>query len=347
MKKTKLFIQIPCLNEEKTLPLVIAGLPRLIQGVDEIYTLVIDDGSTDRTYDIAKSLGVDFILRNERTIGLAGCFSQGLEACLYLGADIIVNTDGDNQYDGRDIERLVGTVIERNADIVIGCRNIDGQKHFSPMKRMLQKFGSSVVRRFSKTEVADATSGFRALNRNSAIRFSFTSKFSYTIEMLIQAGLSGMRVASVPVRTNRKERESRLFKSNSDYIYKQMKTLLGVYLFYRPIQFFGFLAGGFFAASAFLSARIFYYLYIADPELHKFKEGSGTLLLFTAIGTLFFVTAGLLGSVLSGLRLLLSDIRARQRSDELQENETPPGLVIVKSPVFFEWAKDDGNVPVV
>lgn len=337
----KLFIQIPCLNEERTLPSVIADLPRKIEGIDEIYTLVIDDGSTDKTVEVAKRLGVDYIVRNGRNLGLAKSFSKGLEASLFLGADIIVNTDGDNQYKGADIAKLVKPILERHCDVVVGCRDIDKQGEFSWIKKILERLGSNVVRRLSGTNVPDTTSGFRAISRMAAIRFSIMSSFSYTLEMLIQAGRTGLKLDWVPIRTNPKSRDSRLFRSNVSFIFQQLKTLLIVYIFYCPMRFFNWLASVSFVVSVLMALRIIYFLWLADPTQLKFKTGSGILLLFSSIATVLFFITGLLSSILSGLRFLVIDIRSRTRNIELRQNIIPSDLHIITAPEFFKWAKKE------
>jgi glycosyltransferase involved in cell wall biosynthesis len=209
----KLIVQIPCFNEEATLPETVRDIPRAIEGVDEVEILVIDDGSTDRTVEVARELGVDHIVRHRNNKGLARTFRTGLDAAFRLGADIIVNTDGDNQYCGADIPALVRPIVEGRADIVVGDRQTDRIADFSPVKRRLQRLGSSSVRRLSGLDIPDAVSGFRAISREAALRLNIVSPFSYTTEMLIQAGKKHMAVASVPVRTNPKTRESRLFRS--------------------------------------------------------------------------------------------------------------------------------------
>ena len=334
-----LFIQIPCLNEEKTLPLVVADLPRKIEGIDEIYTLVIDDGSTDSTVEVATNLGVDYIVKNGRNLGLAESYSKGLGACLSLGADIIVNTDGDNQYVGEDIPRLVKPILEQQADMVVGCRDIDGHAEFSRIKKYLQKIGSKVVSRISGTSVPDVTSGFRAISRNAAMKFSIFSKFSYTVDTLIQAGRTGMNVDCIPIRTNPSLRESRLFKSIPGFIIRQLEIMFKVYLFYCPMRFFLWLASISFAVTVLTALRISYFLFFAGSENLKFKEGSGLLLLFSAIVAVLFIVGGLLGSVLSGSRLLMLDIRSRIRNMEIQQNVPLPDLDIVTNSNFFEWAR--------
>jgi len=335
----KLFIQIPCLNEEKTLPSVVAGLPRKIEGIDEIYTLIIDDGSTDETVEIARGLGIDYIVKNGRNLGLARSFSRGLEACIFLGADIIVNTDGDNQYNGADIAKLVRPILDNHCDIVVGCRNIDEQKEFSWIKKIFQKLGSKVVRRLSGTNVPDTPSGFRAISRTAAIRFSIMSSFSYTLEMLIQAGRTGLKVDWVPIRTNSKTRDSRLFRSSVHFICQQLKIMFIAYLFYCPMRFFSWLASLSFVVSVLMASRIAYFLWLSHPAQAKFKTGSGVLLLFSSIVAIVFLITGLLGSIFSGQRFLMNDIRSRVRNIELRWDIIPDDLHIITAPSFFEWTK--------
>src|SRR5215210_7215159 len=209
----KLIIQIPCLNEEATLPETVADLPREVEGFDTVEFLVIDDGSTDRTIEVARGLGVEHIVRLTNNRGLAAAFQAGLDACLKLGADVIVNTDADNQYFGADIVKLVEPITAGHADMVIGDRKTDSIEHFSPLKKRLQRLGSAVVRRASNTSVPDTTSGFRAYNREAALQMNVVSKFTYTLETIIQAGKMVVAVDHVPIRTNHKTRESRLFPS--------------------------------------------------------------------------------------------------------------------------------------
>lgn len=341
--KKLLFIQIPCFNEGETLASVIADLPTYIEGIDEIYTLIIDDGSTDNTVEVARNLGVDYIVQNNRNLGLAKSFSKGLEAALYLGADIIVNTDGDNQYKGHDIVKLVEPIVNGTADVVVGCRDIDNHKEFSWLKRTLQKFGSNIVRRISGTKVQDATSGFRAMSREAAVGFSFMSDFSYTLEMLVQAGRTGLKVACVPISVNPKLRDSRLFRSNLHFIKKQLRILLKVYLFYCPLRFFGLLAATFFTVSVLLSARIMYHLWYFGPEFANFKKGTAVLLTFTSIMTMLSIISGLLGAFLSGLRFLLDDIKRRIRNTELKKNIHPFGIEIHDAKNFMPEKQSDSS----
>lgn len=235
---TKLIVQIPCYNEAGSLTETVADIPRKIDGIDVVEVLIIDDGSTDETIAVAKAAGVDHIVRNKSNKGLARTFSHGLQACLERGADIIVNTDGDNQYSGASIVDLVQPILEGRADIVVGDRGTSEIAHFSPLKKRLQSLGSAVVRQLSGLDVRDAVSGFRAYSRNAALRTNVVSSFSYTVETLIQAGNSDMTVLSVPVNTNPQLRESRLAKSMSSFIRKQVLTMVRSYAMYRALHFF-------------------------------------------------------------------------------------------------------------
>jgi glycosyltransferase involved in cell wall biosynthesis len=239
----KLIIQIPCLNEEAQLPATVADLPRHVPGFDEVEYLIIDDGSTDSTVDVARKLGVEHIVKLTNNKGLAYAFQAGLDASLKLGADVIVNTDADNQYDASDIISLVQPVVEGRADMVVGDRDVMSIEHFSPLKKRLQKLGSWVLRRASETGVPDATSGFRAYNREAALRLTVVSKFTYTLESLIQAGKSLVAVTSVPVGTNPQTRESRLFPSMWTYIRRNVGAIFRIYTGYEPLRVFSILAG--------------------------------------------------------------------------------------------------------
>jgi len=235
---TKLIIQIPCLNEAETLPATIAALPRRIDGIDVIEFLVIDDGSHDGTSDVARRWGVHHVVRHRRNRGLAAAFRSGIDAALAAGADIIVNTDGDGQYEGEDIARLVAPVVRGEADIAIGDRGVADNAHFSPFKRLLQRIGSGVVQRLAGTDVPDAVSGFRAISREAAQRINITTDFSYTTDMLIQAGRKRLAIASVPVRTHKVERPSRLFKSIPRFIAQTGVTMARAYTTYNPLRAF-------------------------------------------------------------------------------------------------------------
>ena len=239
---TKLIIQIPCLNEAEQLPISLAALPRQVPGFDSVEWLVIDDGSTDDTIDVARAHGVDHIVKLTNNKGLAYAFEAGLDASLKLGADVIVNTDADNQYDAGDIPALVAPIVAGEADMVVGDRNVGAIEHFSATKKQLQKLGSAVVRRASGTAVPDATSGFRAYNREAALGLTVVSRFTYTLESLIQAGKGLVAVTHVPVGTNEKLRESRLFGSMSSYVRRNFVALFRIYTAYEPLRVFTTLA---------------------------------------------------------------------------------------------------------
>ena len=235
---TKLIIQIPCLNEAETIGATIADLPRAIEGISEIEILVIDDGSTDETVALARAAGAHHVISNGANCGLAQSFQRGLDAALRLGADIIVNTDGDNQYHGGDIAALVRPILENKADIVVGDRCTDSIEHFSPLKKRLQRAGSGLVSALANAEIADAVSGFRAFSRQAAMGVTVRSSFSYTTETLIQAGRRRMRIASIPIRTNRVERPSRLFRSIPQFLVRTGRTMLRAYAMYEPLKIF-------------------------------------------------------------------------------------------------------------
>ena len=235
----KLIVQIPCYNEEATLAQTVADIPRQVEGIDNVEILVIDDGSTDRTLEIARAAGVDHVIRNSANQGLARAFREGLDASLKLGADIIVNTDGDNQYAGRDIPKLVRPILDGRADLVIGDRQTASIPHFSPLKKFFQWLGSNIVRRLSGgLDVPDAVSAFRAITRDAAFSINIISSFSYTIEMLIQAGKKRLAVTSVPIHTNEVTRESRLFTGVPSFILKSGTTVLRMFTMYKPLQVF-------------------------------------------------------------------------------------------------------------
>lgn len=234
----KLIIQIPCYNEEETLPITFSQLPKHIDGIDEIEYLIINDGSKDRTVEVAKQLGVHHIVDMMNNRGLAKGFMAGIHACLSLGADIIVNTDGDNQYSGYDIEKLVQPILRGKAEIVIGDRETDSIEHFSPLKKKLQKLGSSVVRKASNTNVTDTTSGFRAYSRDAAMKLNVVSEYTYTLETIIDAGHKKLAIANVPIATNEKLRDSRLFKSMWGYIKKSAITITRTYTMMKPLKVF-------------------------------------------------------------------------------------------------------------
>ncbi|EDY83698.1 glycosyl transferase, group 2 family protein [Verrucomicrobiia bacterium DG1235] len=286
----KVIIQIPCYNEAETLPETLLDLPRAIPGVDSVEWLVVDDGSIDGTAEVAREKGVDHVVRVPHNQGLAKAFSTGLEASLRLGADIIVNTDADNQYCGADIVRIVNPVLKGEADMAIGARPIDGIAEFSPLKKWLQKLGSRVVRSLSGTDVADAPSGFRAMSRSVASRLNVFSEYTYTLETIIQAGQNGMKVVSVPVRVNEKTRPSRLVKSVYSYVKRSVVTMLRIFVVYRPMRFFLTLAGLGFGIGFVAGLRFLVYYLLGEGSGHVqsvifavFMMGAGLLLALVAL----------------------------------------------------------------
>jgi glycosyltransferase involved in cell wall biosynthesis len=264
----KLIIQIPCLNEEGTLAETIADLPTRLPGIDVIELLVVDDGSTDGTIEVARACGVHHIVRNKRTLGLAWSFRRGLEAALAAGADVIVNTDGDNQYCGDDVRVLIEPIVAGRADIVVGDRQTGGIHHFSRLKKALQSVGSGVVRRLAGAEVADAVCGFRALSRDAALQLNIVSKFSYTTEMVIQAGRRRMALESVPIRTNKVARPSRLFQSIPQFVARSVSTMLRTYAMYQPMRMFFYIGSLLFVVGAIPMVRSVYFFAIGDGAGH-------------------------------------------------------------------------------
>ena len=305
----KLFIQIPCLNEEKTLPDVLKGIPESIPGIDKIEILVIDDGSSDKTVKKAKKHGVKHILKLGTNRGLAYAFMSGVNYCLEHGADIVVNTDGDNQYFGADIEKLVLPILEDTADMVVGSRPIWKHKEFSAVKKFFQLLGSRTLRLISKTKIKDAPSGFRAMSRKACMQLYVYSRFSYTMETLIQAGNSNMRVKSVDVRVNPKTRESRLFNSSFEHIRKSGATILTMFVLYRPGRFFSLIALIFLLPSLFLGFRFIYLVFITqhpDPE-RTYIPSLILLAIFAFIG-IFSVFLGIIGELIKQQRKLMEEI---------------------------------------
>jgi len=310
----KLLIQIPCLNEREHLGGTFADLPRIVPGIDEIEVLAIDDGSTDGTADVARELGVHHIVSFPRHRGLAAAHVAGLDACLRLGADIIVNTDADNQYRGEDISRLVEPILEGRADIVIGDRQPHKIRHFSPVKRALQKLGSRVVRRASGTQVADSTSGFRAISRRAASMLFVHNRFTYTLETIIQAGEAGLNIENVLIETNPATRESRLFKSIGGYVRRNGPVILRSYNMYWPVQTFGLLAIVLLVLGASLGGRFLYY-YVLDPDysghIQSLLVGVGMVVLAFLVGLM-----ALLGDLIAANRRLVEETLMRIRRVE-------------------------------
>ena len=314
----KLIIQIPCFNEAETLEVTLNDLPKHIDGIDEIEYLIIDDGSHDNTAEVAKKWGVHYVVRFRRNKGLAKGFMAGLDACLKNGADIIVNTDADNQYCGADIETLVRPILDKKAHIVIGERPIDDTEHFTPLKKKLQHFGSWVVRKASKTTIPDAPSGFRAYSREAAMRINVINDYTYTLETIVQSGREKMAVMSVPIRTNPELRESRLFHSMWGYIKKSMLTIVRTYLMYRPLYFF-FMLGSILALVG-VGCVVRYFVFFCSGE------GGGHLQSLILASTLLIVgfqtiVVGLLGDVISANRKILQDVQYHVRKMDYSRQE--------------------------
>ncbi len=307
----KLLIQIPCLNERDHLGATFADLPRRIPGIDEIEVLVVDDGSTDGTVELARELGVHHLVRFSRNRGLAAAHMAGLDACLRLGADIIVNTDADNQYRGADIAKLVEPIVSGRADMVIGDRQTDTIAHFGFVKRVLQKWGSRVVRRASGTAVADSTSGFRALNRRAAYVMFVHNRFTYTLESIIQAGEAGLVLENVPITTNAATRTSRLFRSIPEYVRRNGAVILRAYNMYWPVQTFGFLAAVLLLVGLGLGGRFAYY-YVLEPtrsgHVQSLLVGVGAIVLAFLVGLM-----ALLGDLMATNRRLTEEVLHRVR----------------------------------
>jgi glycosyltransferase involved in cell wall biosynthesis len=278
----KLIIQIPCYNEAETLEMTIRDLPVAVPGFDSVEYLVIDDGSRDRTVDEARRLGVHHVVRHPTNLGLARAFQTGVDACLRFGADVIVNTDADNQYPGRYIAQLTAPVAARVADVVVADRQTDKIEHFSFVKRRLQKFGTSVVRSLSGTDIADAPSGFRAYSREAALRLNVLSQFSYTLETIIQAGKMGLKIINVPIETNPPLRPSRLQKNMLDFITKQSATMLRLYAFYEPLKTFSIMSVPFFLVGGGAWLRFVYLFYTGQTDVGRHVQsltiGTGVLL---------------------------------------------------------------------
>jgi len=318
-------IQIPCLNEEENLPATLADLPTSIEGVDEIETLIIDDGSTDRTVEVALQCGVDHVVKLPRNKGLATGFQAGLDACLKLGADIVVNTDADNQYYGGDITKLVGPILEGRAEMVVGDRDVAAIGHFSPSKKSLQKIGSWVVRMLSDTEITDATSGFRAYSREAALQLMVVDNFTYTLESLIQAGKTQVALSEVEIRTNPKTRESRLFGSTSTYVRRNGLAILRIYARYEPLKVF-FALG----AIAFVLAIASWMPFLTDWIFNGDRDGNIQSLLLGAV--LFIVSMqlfalGIIGDLLAGQRVMTQRVFERVRRVELELEVEPTHLL--------------------
>ena len=309
----KLIIQIPCLNEELTLPATLKDLPKSIDGVDNIEILVIDDGSTDKTVEVAESLGVHHIFKLTNNKGLAKAFISGVNQALKLDADIIVNTDADNQYFGGDIAKLIQPILRREADIVVGDRQVETIRHFSPMKVFLQKFGSWVVQQLSGTLIPDATSGFRAYSRDAALQLNVVSDFTYTIETIISAGKKNLAITYVPVKTNKKLRESRLFPSIRVYLRRSLVTMLKVYSMYRPLKLFTIVGGTTFIMGFAIGCRYLFFFFMGQTEGHIQSLILSAILLIVGFQ---IIMMGIAAELISVNRQLLEDIQVRIKNQE-------------------------------
>ncbi|MEM9904481.1 MAG: glycosyltransferase family 2 protein [Cyanobacteria bacterium P01_D01_bin.44] len=316
----KLIIQIPCYNEEATLGITLAELPRKVPGVDQVEWLIINDGSLDKTVDVAREWGVDHVVSFDHNQGLAKGFMAGLEACLKAGADIIVNTDADNQYNAKDIPKLIEPILDGSAEIVVGARPILEIKHFSPIKKVLQKMGSWAVRVASKTNVADAPSGFRALSRNAAMQLNVFNEYTYTLETIIQAGQKGMAVASVPIRTNGYLRPSRLVKSIASYVQRSLFTILRIFITYRPLSFFTLVGGVPMALGLLLGLRwMWLYLFLFEQTGRSHVPSLIFSAILILIGFQLWVI-GLVADLMSVNRKLLEDVQLRLRRAEIESH---------------------------
>jgi len=310
----KLIIQIPCKDEEAQLPATLADLPREVPGFEVVEWLVIDDGSTDATIEVARAGGVDHIVKLTNNKGLAAGFQAGLDACLKLGADVIVNTDADNQYYGGDIPKLVEPIAAGRADMVVGDRETDTIDHFSPLKKRLQRLGSAVVRRASGTTVPDTTSGFRAYNREAALQMVVVSRFTYTLETIILAGKTLVAVDHVPIRTNEKTRESRLFPSMWSYVRRNAVAIFRVYSLYEPLRVFMIAAGIVALPATVIWARFLYFFFAGEGQGHVQSLILGSTLLIIAVQ---LVALGVVADILAASRSLQARTLERVRRVEL------------------------------
>ena len=317
----KLVVQIPCLNEEESLPAALRAIPRKMEGIDEVLVLVIDDGSKDRTREVALANGADHVLRFTRHKGLASGFMAGLDASLKLGADIIVNTDADNQYPAADIPRLIAPILRGEADMTIGDRQVSEVAHFSWTKQRLQMLGSWVVRKVSGTDVPDTTSGFRALSREAALRINIVSEFTYTLESIIQAGKKRLAIAHMPIEAKH-TRPSRLFGSTGEYVKRSVATILRIYAMYEPFKVFMILGGLLFSAGALLGLRYAYFWWQGAITGHFQSAILSVLLLILGFQTLQW---GLMADLIASNRKLIEDVLYRVRKAELTKDVEPRG----------------------
>ncbi len=306
----KLIIQIPCYNEEETLTIALNHLPRQIDGIDEIEYLIINDGSRDNTVEVAKEWGINHVVNLKQNMGLAKGFMAGINECLCQGADIIVNTDADDQYRGEDVEAIVRPIIEGKADIVIGARPIDETEHFSPLKKMLQHLGSWVVRKASGTDIPDAPSGFRAYSREAALRLNVINNYTYTLEQIVQAGRNKIAITWVPIRTNDELRPSRLFNSMFGYIKKSILTIVRAYIMYKPLAFFTGVGLIPMIVGIGIGVRFLIFYFGGQPGGHIQSLILGSLLI--TLGAIIWVV-GLLADTTAANRKIMEDIQYHVR----------------------------------
>lgn len=312
----KVIIQIPCFNEEATLPATLAALPRSLPGFHSVEILVIDDGSTDRTVDVARAAGVHHIISMPHNQGLAKAFMAGIEASLKAGADVIVNTDADNQYSAASLPQLVAPILEGSAQIVIGARPISSIEGFSPIKKLLQRLGSAAVRLASGTSVADAPSGFRAFHRDAAMRLYVFGKYTYTLETIIQAGTKNIKIASVPVEVNSVTRPSRLVRSIPSYVYRSILSIGRVFALYKPLRFFFVIGMGFLVPGVLLGVRFLYQFFTVSGAGRVQSLILASILIVTAM---IIFAAGVLSDLTAANRVLLEEIRMRVLRREVGE----------------------------
>ena len=319
---TKVIIQIPCYNEEAVLGLTLSQLPRTLPGVDAVEWLIVDDGSSDRTLEVARANGVDHVVGFPRNKGLAAAFMAGLDAALRAGADIVVNTDADNQYRAADIEKLVRPILEGRAEMVVGARPIDEVAHFSTAKKLLQKLGSWVVRVVSNTDIPDAPSGFRAISREAAMRLNVFNSYTYTLETIIQAGQKGIPVTWVAVGVNRDERPSRLVRSIPSYLLRSISVILRIFMIYRPLRFFLVLGSIPFGIGFLLGLRWLILVYLFPDPTRTYLPSLilAAILLLIGVQTWIF---GFIADLMAANRTLLEEIRLRLRRGELDGDDRP------------------------
>lgn len=340
----KLIIQIPCYNEARTLGIALDALPRTVCGFDSVERLIIDDGCTDESVEVARRHKVDHVVSHIHNQGLARGFMTGIDACLHLGADVIVNTDADNQYNADDIPALVQPILDGKADIVVGARPIETIQHFSVAKKMLQKLGSWAVRVASKTRVPDAPSGFRAISRTAAQRLIVFNDYTYTLEMIIQAGRKNMAVASVPVRVNSELRPSRLVKSIPSYIQRSIGTIVRIFMIYQPFRFFASLAVILFSCGFLIGLRFLWYFLAGEGDGHIQSLILAGLLM--SIGFQTFLIA-FVADLLAANRTLLEDIRFQQRSRYGPAGRAPEESDGASQPATFEERKRSDGQPFI